>query len=113
MGRPLVRITSAAMSVLQERDWPGNVRELVNVLERILNALDGDIIDVTHLPFASAKPANAVRGVDAGRLRRLLREHEDLAVQQALTLTRGNKAEAARVLGIHRASLYRKLSRGS
>jgi transcriptional regulator with PAS, ATPase and Fis domain len=113
MGRPPVRVTPAAMSALQGHDWPGNVRELVNVLERILNALDGDVIDVTHLPFVSSKPASAVRDADVGRLRRLLREHEDLAVQQALTLARGNKAEAARLLGIHRASLYRKLSRGS
>lgn len=113
MGRSPVRVTAAAMSALQGHDWPGNVRELVNVLERILNALEGDVIDVTHLPFVSAKPTSAVRDADVGRLRRLLREHGDLAIRQALALTRGNKTEAARVLGIHRASLYRKLSRES
>ncbi len=113
MGRSPVRVTAAALGALQGHDWPGNVRELVNVLERILNALDGDVIDVTHLPFVSAKSASAVRDTEVGRLRRLLREHKELAIQQALVLTGGNKAEAARVLGIHRASLYRKLARGS
>jgi PAS domain S-box-containing protein len=110
MGRPPVKVTPAAMSALQDHHWPGNVRELINVLERILNALDGDVIEVTHLPFLGPPQVSAVRDADLGRLRRLLREHEHLAVQEALTLAGGNKARAARLLGIHRTSLYRKLS---
>ncbi len=111
MGRLLpVKVTAAAMSGLQDHHWPGNVRELVNVLERILNALEGDIIEVSHLPFVVTGQASAVRDADIGRLRGLLREHEHVAVREALTLAQGNKAKAARLLGIHRTSLYRKLS---
>ncbi|MGH7319822.1 MAG: sigma-54 interaction domain-containing protein [Candidatus Rokuibacteriota bacterium] len=110
MGRLPVKVTPAAMSGLQDHHWPGNVRELVNVLERILNALETDIIEVSHLPFAVTGPVSPVRDADIGRLRGLLREHEHVAVREALTLAHGNKAKAARLLGIHRTSLYRKLS---
>ncbi len=111
MGRSHVTITPAAMAVLQHHRWPGNARELINVLERVLNALDGDVIDATHLPFAAGGPPDDAVGV--GQLRQLLREQEQLAVQEALKLAGGNKARAARLLGIHRTSLYKKLDRTS
>ncbi len=109
MGRPRAKITPAAMAALQQRPWPGNVRELINVLERILNALDGDLIDVADLPFAGASPS---AGSDAhGQLRRRLADEEQQAVEDALEQAGGNKAKAARLLGIHRTSLYKKLGR--
>lgn len=109
MGRPEVRITPEAMTALQDRHWPGNVRELINLLERVLNAVEGDVIDVTHLPFVVSDQLSAA--TTAGQLRRMLREQEHLALQAALKLAQGNKAKAARLLGIHRTSLYKKLDR--
>ncbi len=112
MGRPPVRVAPAAMRSLQNHHWPGNVREMVNVLERVLNALDGDLIEVAHLPFVTSGRGDARhRQADPGRLRRLVKDSEQQALQQALEMTQGNKARAARLLGIHRASLYRKLGR--
>jgi transcriptional regulator with PAS, ATPase and Fis domain len=85
---------------------------MVNVLERVLNALDGDLIEVAHLPFVTSGRGDARhRQPDPGRLRRLVKDSEQQALQQALEMTQGNKARAARLLGIHRASLYRKLGR--
>ena len=109
MGRTGVKITPAAMAALQEHRWPGNVRELINVLERILNALDGDVIDLEQLPFVGGLPATEPAA--RGELRRRLRGEEQVAVDEALKQARGNKAKAARLLGIHRASLYKKLGR--
>lgn len=109
MGRRPVKITPAAMTALRDHQWPGNVRELVNVLERILNALDGDLIDVVHVPFAGTGPSPP--GPGTGQLRRRLRDEEQEAVEEALKQAEGNKAKAARLLGIHRTSLYKKLGR--
>jgi transcriptional regulator with PAS, ATPase and Fis domain len=77
------------------------------VLERVLNALEGDLIDVVHLPFAAPARLSAVPS--QGQLRQMLKDHEDLALQEALRLAHGNKSLAARLLGIHRTSLYKKL----
>lgn len=109
MGRSEVRITRAAMTALRDHHWPGNVREMINVLERVLNALDGDLIDVAHFPFVLRDRASSRHGTEAGRLRQMLRDQEHMAVQEALRLADGNKAKAARLLGIHRTSLYKKL----
>ncbi|MBI4587741.1 MAG: sigma 54-interacting transcriptional regulator [Candidatus Rokubacteria bacterium] len=111
MGRFEVKVTPGAMTALRDHHWPGNVRELINVLERILNALDGDRIEVAHLPFGSPDRPSALRAAEAGQLRRLLRDQEHLALQEALKLANGNKSRAARLLGIHRTSLYKKLGR--
>ncbi len=110
MGRPPVTVTPEAMAALQQRQWQGNVRELVNVLERVLNALDGDVIEVAHLPFATADRGTP-EGPGPGELRRMMRGQEQQALEEALRLARGNKAKAARLLGIHRTSLYKKLGR--
>jgi transcriptional regulator with PAS, ATPase and Fis domain len=64
---------------------------------------------VTHLPFVASDRLSAT--TTAGQLRRMLREQESLALQAALKLAEGNKAKAARLLGIHRTSLYKKLDR--
>lgn len=109
MGRPPVTVTETAMAALRNHRWPGNVRELVNVLERVLNALDGNTLDVDALPFAPAAGAEAP--ASARQLRQMLREQESLALEEALRRSGGNKAKAARLLGIHRASVYKKLGR--
>lgn len=109
MGRSEVRVSPGAMAALREHQWRGNVRELINVLERILNALDGDLIEVIHLPFAAPGQSPALRAGDVGQLRRMLQDQEQLAVHEALKLANGNKSKAARLLGIHRTSLYKKL----
>jgi transcriptional regulator with PAS, ATPase and Fis domain len=105
-GKADCTMTAAAMSDLRRHRWPGNVRELENAIERALVLGAGDVIDAPDLPdsirTAPAKPA----GVDGRRLADIEREH----IAGTLESVAGNKAAAARVLGLDRKTLYRKLT---
>ncbi len=110
-ARPLA-ISPEVLELFQRYDWPGNIRELVNVLERASYAADGRQIEMEHLPLF----LQDVRGARAGErrgsnLRLAVQEAERDAVLQALTMAKGNKAKAAKLLGIHRTGLYQKLAR--
>jgi PAS domain S-box-containing protein len=109
--RPL-GISPEVLDLFQRYDWPGNIRELTNVLERASYAADGPQIEMEHLPLF----LQDVRGERAGErrgsnLRLAVQEAERDAVLQALKMARGNKAKAAKLLGIHRTGLYQKLAR--
>jgi PAS domain S-box-containing protein len=102
-----VRISPEAMDQLLTYDWPGNVRELQNWLQYALVKCHGDEIRPEHLPPArmlSRMPVAAV--VPASRA--APRERLTLArVRAALDQCQGNRREAARALGVARATLYR------
>ncbi len=98
------RISERAMRRLVAHPWPGNVRELENVLRRLL-VLDVAGIEEKHLP-----PELSGRGVASLRPG-TLRKVEERAVRAAMEEARGNKAEAARILGVDRTTLYAKLRR--
>ncbi|MGH7409942.1 MAG: sigma-54 interaction domain-containing protein, partial [Candidatus Methylomirabilis sp.] len=105
-------ISTEVMDLFQRYDWPGNIRELTNVLERASYAAEGLRIEIEHLPLFLRE----VRGARAGEkrrsnLREALKEVERDAVLRALSMTNGNKAKAAKLLGIHRTGLYQKLAR--
>ena len=97
---------TASPGLLQQlvrRSWPGNVRQLRNELLRLDALATGDEVDVEHL--AREEP------LATGRETLNLRALEEWAVDEALRRTDGNKAEAARMLGISRRALYNKLER--
>lgn len=98
----ILSFTPEAMEALQRFDWPGNVRQLENVVRRLL--ADG----LTGLVPRDALPADIA---DASRRRRLtlMEEVELNAIKAALALAEGNRAQAAKSLGISRATLYRRL----
>lgn len=112
-------ITPETVERLKEYDWPGNVRELQNVLERAMNLAWFETLEwkyfsdyFSHPAYPPARPGKAAaprepEGVSALRRRRGDAEREILV--QALNACRGNKAAAARELGISRTILYRKL----
>ena len=106
---PVDGFTEAAMQRLQEHEWPGNVRELEHVVERAVILAVGSRIGENDLPREvradRARPAAEVT-VPAGCS---LEEVERLAILQTLELTDWNKRQAARILGIHRPTLYNKL----
>jgi two-component system response regulator HydG len=86
--------------------WPGNVRELRNALERaVLLADEGEILP-EHL-FPDAVPA--LRRAAPASSERTLRGMERTLIEQVLAEAQGNRSEAARVLGVNRATLYNKL----
>jgi transcriptional regulator with PAS, ATPase and Fis domain len=111
--RLLRRIEPGAMRRLTAYDWPGNVRELRNVLEKASALAQGASILEDHLPMEIRNGPNADADTDKPlrNLQNELAEAERRAICRALALTRGNRTEAARLLGIHRTGLYQKLKR--
>jgi len=103
------QLTPAAQKVLTRYPWPGNIRELINVLERTAFTVEGGSIDACDLPFYLNRPVNAVPTGAREGLAEILAEAEREALRRALEMTANNKARAAKLLGIHRTVLYKKL----
>lgn len=104
-----IGVSAAAMRRLVAHDWPGNVRELANVLERAVALSDHDTLlpDDFELPQNEHGVAHVLaRSADDGLS---LEELERIYVRKAIETHGGNKAAAARMLGIDRRTLYRKL----
>lgn len=103
-------ISEQALVALRAYEFPGNIRELKNIIERALIESDGGRIESSHLaiPRRTAKLAGA--RPDSSELPLNLDAAEDALIQRALQATAGNVSEAARLLGIHRTRIYRKLA---
>jgi two-component system response regulator HydG len=105
--------TPIAMAMLLKYDWPGNVRELENAVERAVILLPGDYITEKELPLSISRsyPVEKTREMPQISISepRSLEAIEKEAVLSALTASGGNKSEAARMLGINRKTLYKKL----
>ena len=110
-----VQITTAAMKSLLQYDWPGNVRELENCIERAVALGNGRLIDVSDLPPSLAEAfASIDRSPDSPGLNLSSTDLEDIekaTIQKVFDQVKGDKAMAGRMLGISRATLYRKLKR--
>jgi len=105
------RVTAEAMARLRGYGWPGNIRELQNAIERAFALSGADTITLADLPPLrdDAVPASMV-AADAAAAR-TLREEEERVIAAALRESGGNKNEAARLLGIDRQRLYRKIKK--
>jgi len=113
LGRPVIGITAEAMRGLLSHDWPGNVRELANRIERAVALTDHDTILPEDLSLASAPPGkndllDDTLSIAAARELPLI-DVERAYIRRVLEVTQGNKARAARILGLDRRTLYRKL----
>ncbi|HNP05776.1 MAG: sigma 54-interacting transcriptional regulator [Betaproteobacteria bacterium] len=104
-------ISPQALARLREHDWPGNVRELRNILERAIQLTDADTLEVACLERILPKPTEpgSVAGPSNGSLGAKLQDTERVAIERAIAQAGGNKSEAAKILGISRASLYEKI----
>ena len=113
-GRSM-QVTNAAMKALLQYDWPGNVRELENCVERAVALGDQERLDLPDLPPAiaqaspvgelvSANPGHALSSTD-------LEDIERATIERVFEQVKGDKALAGKMLGISRATLYRKLKR--
>jgi DNA-binding NtrC family response regulator len=118
-GRDL-SVTGAAMKALHAYDWPGNIRELENCLERAVALGDQQIIDLSDLPPSIARaevaeePPKKVSRFDisaSGDPTTDLEDIERATIQRVFVQVNGDKALAGKMLGISRATLYRKLKR--
>ena len=108
-GRPMDRFTDHALHVLDEYAWPGNVRELEHVVERAVILAVGTRIDAGDLPATLRQAPVRTTGEVSVPAGCSLEEVERLAILQTLELTDWNKRQAAKILGIHRPTLYNKL----
>lgn len=104
-------MTPAAEKILDTYHWPGNIRELLNVLERTAFTIEGNRIEACDLPFYLSRPV--VDAVRTGQwdLAAVMAEAEREALRKALDLSGNNKARAAKLLGIHRTVLYKKMTK--
>lgn len=106
-ARPIHTISEDAMRRIMSYDWPGNIRELENVIERAVALGSGPILHVGDLP-SNLQYAAAEKLVEADELVPL-ETLERRAIFRALQETSGDKLAAARLLGIGKTTLYRKL----
>jgi transcriptional regulator with PAS, ATPase and Fis domain len=121
MGIAVQNLGKDAVALLEGHDYPGNVRELKNVIERALIE-SGGLVKAAHIHFPNiarkAPPAMAVTEAggrasakDPGPAGFDLKNVEDEAIERALKAAGGNMSKAARLLGIDRTKLYRRMLR--
>ena len=111
-GRALPVFDASAVEALHAHRWPGNVRELQHVLERAVLLCRGDAIVAADLGLeAPSRLANHAPGATAGVATLNLEQNERELIRRALAACAGNVNEAARLLGLSRSGLYRRLQR--
>jgi DNA-binding NtrC family response regulator len=112
IGRPLLGISEDALRWLLAYHWPGNVRELSNILERAVVLADHDVLVLDDIVLPDARAGEDGFLERAARRGLSLSDVERAYIQAVVTVTSDNKTEAARILGIDRRTLYRRLEGG-
>ncbi len=107
--KPIAGLVRRAQTRLATYPWPGNVRELENVIGNACMMADGNLIDINDLPERLRKPLNESLAGDESFLsmEQVQRRH----ILRVLEVVGGNKARAAEVLGMGRATIYQLLSK--
>jgi len=110
MGKDIQSIDREAMELLAHYSWPGNVRELENIIERAVALESGSVIGVEDLPeYIRNLAIETYRQTQSGVP--TLEEQEIHYIKWVLEKSGGNKTKAAKMMGIDRVSLWRKLKR--
>jgi DNA-binding NtrC family response regulator len=127
----MITLSAAAMQCMLEYDWPGNVRELENCIERAVALGSEDSIEIHDLPPAlrseqadgaplvPARVAASIQKDDFSQMQAAkppvsatdLEELERATIERVFLQVNGDKSRARKMLGISRATLYRKLKR--
>jgi two-component system response regulator HydG len=107
-GQTAKSFSDDAMSMLMNYDWPGNVRELENSIERAVALSSGPVMTVNDLPSSMRQPNAAAPAGPVATIRPIADLERD-AIMNALTQLHGDKLLAAKLLGIGKTTLYRKL----
>jgi len=118
-GKPPLEIDDDALAVLKAAPWPGNIRQLEHVLTRAIVVAEGPVLTVHDLPAELRDPPPSESfpplveevppGLVAERAERERRERDQLV--RAMAAANGNKADAARALGIPRSTLLSRLKK--
>ena len=118
IGKEINGISDQALEMLESYHWPGNVRELEHVLERATVLCAGNTVTIADLPVETlsgkvaqrpTEPTQTVRQTPVTPAAVPEDENESDKILRILSQTAGNKAKAARLLGIDRSTLYRKM----
>jgi Nif-specific regulatory protein len=110
IGKTPPMFAVAARKRLAAHLWPGNVRELRNLMERLAYLGPSETIDADELAFIFSPRTDAVGLIAADlTLNDATRGFQESYIQQTIQRTLGNVSEAARLLGVHRSNLYRKM----
>ena len=109
LRRTVPQLDGEAMELLRAYQWPGNVRELQNAIEHALVLCDGPALLARHLPREIQRPDLAPSTAARPAAPSTFLEAEREALIEALRRSDGNKAKAAKLLGIHRGTIYVKL----
>jgi len=109
LQRQIHGISAEAMRWVRAYPWPGNVRELANILERAVALTEHDTILLEDLAQATQLPVDGSFSGNAANQSMTLAELEIAYIRRILEITQGNKLQAAKILGIDRGTLYRKL----
>ncbi len=106
-------IDTEAQALLMNHTWPGNVRELSNVLERAVVLNQSGLISIADLPphLTGGKSREESTDQIAIPLGMSLKDIEDLVIRRALTATKGDRAQAAKLLGVNERTIYRRISK--
>jgi transcriptional regulator with PAS, ATPase and Fis domain len=121
-----IELSSQVIERLGQHNWLGNIRELENVLERAINVLNGNTIEIIHLPLYLQEPAietNHIKRIETNTqtnhsstitpmtpkpLKEVVALVEKQAILHALAVANGNKLEAAKILEVSKTSFYEK-----
>ncbi len=104
----LMHVSPEAMDIMTSYQWPGNVRQLENVIERAFALGVTDVLQVSDLPEEIQAFGDTIH---ISSMNFNLKDNEKILIEKALRKTGGDKAQAAKLLGINTTTVYRKLAR--
>jgi transcriptional regulator with PAS, ATPase and Fis domain len=107
LGKVRCKVDPEAMQALLNYGWPGNIRELANVLERAQILAEDNIVTLDDLPEAMQSVSEIPADIGPLNLSEMERRNVGAALQQS----KGNKVQAAKLLGISRRALYRLITK--
>jgi len=108
-GKVIQGMSPEALQALRRYDFPGNIRELENAIEHAFVLCGGDTIELCHLP---PKIIQSTAGkADDARRNKLTDKSEEAIIREALVRNLGNRDRTAQELGLHRTTLWRKITK--
>lgn len=117
-NRPVTGISPEALRALIDYPWPGNIRELRNCIESMVVLAQGPLLEVRDLPASVRHPEQAEELLPHGAAAPApgdkplkLEDNERILIDEALRKCNGNRTAAAKLLGISRRTLHRKLAK--
>jgi transcriptional regulator with PAS, ATPase and Fis domain len=100
-------VSEEVMAILLEHGYPGNIRELENIIEHAFVLCRGGLVELQHLPAALRDRSQPKPASNEGEL--TLKSLEKVHIAEAIRRHGGNRKAAARGLGIHPSTLFRKI----